>query len=1091
MLELSLKPQNSTSWLYTTTTNYTNFVSDGVLFSSYSSVVNLTFTSGTDIAIDEAMILAPPTGNWQGYYQSGGVFSSSPPSYAGETKHDVGVTGLGYTAIQLCSELEPTSGGNTGIYQRIYGLEIGKTYEIKADILSPAVIDVDSSIEIGDKTSDSLTTYDTFLSGTQEYIHEFTATEDTADIYVNLYGNVETCFRIKKVRCNEHFSEAELTFSDFEDGSVIIDLYDDNIPLTLSVASFTDATSNLQSYSKDFNLPSTKRNDKVFSHIYDLNTSIKDDLNAFNPYIKTIATLKEDGIEIFSGELSLNTINKNSEGIQYDVNLQSRISGLADALQGKKLQDISFNELDHDFTRTNIIDSWTTGVTLTTMLSTSSKAYKGSLTSTDVVKYPFVDWTGDIEDTGLNGDLLLNKLEDAFRPFVNIKYILDRIFNASGFSYQSDFIDTDTFTKLYMDFNHGGENGASPGAGEFGGNRFKVDYVSNGRWLTPDWTRFPFQDNNVSGSSLNPIAGQSYWDTSDNSFKPLFDGTSVSFYGQIPCYNTTNTEKNVSWRTIHEKNDGTREVIHADGDGISGSVLSDPHETYTPNINVTLALGDSIYFEGKTSTSDFNKVQQSDPGNSDHSFSTWMIFEDISSETTLMTSILNEARGDISQWDFLKSLINMFNLIVSPDPEKTNHLIIEPYDSVFGLEGYSNAVNDPYFSNSVLDSDISEDAGITTQLDSAGDLKVLTDATATVSYASVYYPYKDYIDGETYNAKIVVEGLTPGKTFRFAVQRNGGISEDLTIGTSGTHEFSFVFDKTANGGSNELRVRLYMLQAMTDVVTLRVSEISVIGKFANTIVKKDWSNKIDVDNSTINIMDLDKSVKFTCKKDENDYAAQKYSESVLTNDGSNYNYGDLHWTATELTNITGESNVENKVFSSTIVKSINDYSSLSKFITPAIYKGEDDGLFSVYKNNPRILYDNGVHTTPSTFTSPSQNNDTGFINQSDYLLFTPFSEFSLLSGVPGTAKDLNWRECFSIVANGSLNGLFNEYWAGYYDELYHPDTRIFSVECLLNNNDISNFSFTDIVVIENSEFRVNNINYSSEGLSKIELIKLP
>ena len=73
----------------------------------------------------------------------------------------------------------------------------------------------------------------------------------------------------------------------------------------------------------------------------------------------------------------------------------------------------------------------------------------------------------------------------------------------------------------------------------------------------------------------------------------------------------------------------------------------------------------------------------------------------------------------------------------------------------------------------------------------------------------------------------------------------------------------------------------------------------------------------------------------------------------------------------------------------------------------------------------------------------------------------------------------------------SVNGLFNEYWSGYYDELYHTDTRIFSVECLLNNNDISNFLFTDIIVIENSEFRVNNINYSSEGLSRIELIKLP
>ena len=938
--------------MYTTTANYTNFIADGNLFGSYSGSTNLTFTSGIDIAIDEAMILATPNGNWQGYHQSGGVFSSDQPSFAGETKYDTGVTGLGYTAIQLCSDLEPTFGGNTGIYQRIYGLEIGKTYVIKADILSPTVIDVTSEIEIGDKTSGEFTTFNTsssnLLSGTQLYTSSFTATDDTADIYIDLYGEVSSCFHIKRVKVNELFSEADLTFSDFEDGSVALDLYDDNIPLTLSVASFTDATSNLQSYSKDFNLPSTKRNDRVFSHIYDLNTSIKNNPNAFNPYIKTVATLKEDGIEIFSGELSLNTISKNSEGIQYDVNLQSRISGLADALEGKKLVDINFNELNHDFTKSNIINSWTTGVTLTSLLTIYSDAYKGSLTSTDVVKYPFVNWTGNILDSAQNGGLLLSRLEDAFRPFINIKYILDRIFKASGFTYESEFMDTDTFTKLYMDFNHGGENGASPSATADGGtNRFKVKYNGGGRWLTPDYTRFVFDNNNITGVYLNPIVGQAYWDTSDNSFKPLVDGTSLHLYGAIPCYNTTNSDKNVSWRTIHEKNDGSKEVIHTAGAEISGSPLTDPSESYTPNLDVTLALGDSIYFEGRTSTGDPNKVRQQDISNSDHFFDTYMYFEDISAETTSMSAILNEARGDIGQWDFLKSLINMFNLIVSPDPDRSNHLIIEPYESIFGVEAYASAT------------------------------------------------------------------------------------------------------------------------------------------------KKDWSDKVDADGFTIKIMDLDKSVDFTCIKDKNDFPAQIYSESVPTSDGDNYNYGDLSYKASEFTNLSGVSSVENKVFSSTIVKPLNSYVPLSNFITPAIYKGEGDDVFKVYKNKPRILYDNGVKFTSSTYSAPAQNGDSALVDQSDYLLFTPFSEFSLSSGAPSTAKDINWRECFSIITNESVNGLFNEYWSGYYDELYHTDTRIFSVECLLNNNDISNFLFTDIIVIENSEFRVNNINYSSEGLSRIELIKLP
>ena len=93
--------------------------------------------------------------------------------------------------------------------------------------------------------------------------------------------------------------------------------------------------------------------------------------------------------------------------------------------------------------------------------------------------------------------------------------------------------------------------------------------------------------------------------------------------------------------------------------------------------------------------------------------------------------------------------------------------------------------------------------------------------------------------------------------------------------------------------------------------------------------------------------------------------------------------------------------------------------------------------------------------------------------------------------MPSTAFDLNWDTCQAFIINNSLNSLFNEYWSAYYDELYHPDTRTFSVTAYLTSTDISNFSFTDIIRIENKEFRVDSIDYRAKKMSKIKLIKLP
>ena len=107
-----------------------------------------------------------------------------------------------------------------------------------------------------------------------------------------------------------------------EDGQVICDLYEDeNIPLTLSVDDFKNAAEQVQSYSKAFKLPGTKKNNLIFDNIFDVTRATTG--LVFNPYVKTKSILKQDGFILFEGYLRLIDIQDKNGEISYNVNLYS------------------------------------------------------------------------------------------------------------------------------------------------------------------------------------------------------------------------------------------------------------------------------------------------------------------------------------------------------------------------------------------------------------------------------------------------------------------------------------------------------------------------------------------------------------------------------------------------------------------------------------------------------------------------------------------------------------------------------------------------------------------------------------------------
>ena len=627
--QLILYPQGSNSFTFTTTQN--QYCGN----SSFTSGLNSSAQTGALLPIQGALIAnASIIGNWNGFSSDGtGSFAST-------------------TAPTVSSgNLTLTSNGSAqsvaGVYQTIDNLTTGADYEIIIKHSAVAsgftvfggggVYHTNGSLAIG--SNSFFTTNQTNTSFT------FTATDTEQLLAISYINHTGSSLVVSEITLKEVIPSI---ISDVEDGSVICDLYDNEaIPLSLSVDDFKNAAEKVQSYSKDFNLPATKRNNKIFNSIFEVQKSIENTLD-FNPYIRTRAVLKEDTYTIFEGSLRLiDIINKDGE-ISYNVNLFSEAVALSEILKDKKLKDLDLNELEHDYTITNVTNSWTGVLALTNSLPIDSLANNTGVagaTTTNVLKYPFCNWDNNITENA-SGQLEI-KLEQAFRPFIQCKYLLDKIFSEAGYTFESDFLSSTKFTKLFMDFNWGAGNAPNDKDHTGEAEKTAVQTISTGTR-----TKITFDQHN--------FADGFGWNGTDTFTAPQ-NGTTYTLSVQMIIQGT--------WEA----------AIYKNGSFIPASKrLSQLHgSNFTiSSLPVTCAAGDVITFEAtKLSGSNIQVFGSASVPK--------RIIADINLDNITTAVLLNNLRGDLGQFDFLKGIMTMFNLVTLQDKDNPNNLIIEPYKDVF------------------------------------------------------------------------------------------------------------------------------------------------------------------------------------------------------------------------------------------------------------------------------------------------------------------------------------------------------------------------------------------------------------------------
>jgi len=212
-----------------------------------------------------------------------------------------------------------------------------------------------------------------------------------------------------------------------------LDLYgNENINLTLQVDDVRDISNKNASYSKDFNLPATKTNNKFFEHYYNLDRYN----NNFSAYKNIKAFLYVDDILVLEGFIKLLSVLDKETEISYNIVMFNDVANIIETLGDAQIKDLDLSELDHTVSGANILNSWgSTGV---------------SLTAGGTSTVPFYALCN-------NNSLYVNNGEIIYNPYthyilhIQLKYIIDKIFAFAGFTYNSNFFDSTYFSKIYFD----------------------------------------------------------------------------------------------------------------------------------------------------------------------------------------------------------------------------------------------------------------------------------------------------------------------------------------------------------------------------------------------------------------------------------------------------------------------------------------------------------------------------------------------------------------------------------------------------------------------------------------------------------------
>jgi hypothetical protein len=456
---------------------------------------------------------------------------------------------------------------------------------------------------------------------------------------------------------------------------VFIDLYEqDPIKLTYSIEDITN-TETKSVFSRQFRVPATTHNFEFFSTAFEINGL------DFDVTQKYEGIILDNGSEIIRGQFRMTKIFRSEKTgkIDYECLFLGETRSFGSVLGDKMIAALDFTEYSHTLAMAQVINSWqaypegalTDGLfdgDILYPLVDFGNVYNettGAPTATDISGKPATGTTGD-HFTENNQGLPANR----FKPMIRARVIWDKIFETAGYTYTSNFIDSELFTKLYISC-WGNEPSrvvqtdaigtwrARRNASTFAPGIIVYQQIEAGAGLGYDNTTGIYTvPTSVNGIPVTPSSVFNFGYSIEGGFGP------DQFEAQ---------DAQITGRVVH--NSGGV-ITYYDSETATSGAGGGSSQYYfgASGINITVSPGDQVYVE---------IVEDSPLGQ----FSATTGYFRCNSAVDGV-QIVNQIKNDYKQIDFIKDIITKFRLVMSPNKLDRNNFIIEPWKDYIASGDY-------------------------------------------------------------------------------------------------------------------------------------------------------------------------------------------------------------------------------------------------------------------------------------------------------------------------------------------------------------------------------------------------------------------
>ena len=474
-----------------------------------------------------------------------------------------------------------------------------------------------------------------------------------------------------------------------------IDLYED-IPISVVIqsADINSLDTRKSPYSKQFVVPNTSSNAKLFEFYFEVNGT------EFNPLTKIPCVVQYRGVDIFTGIFRLSAVINNPNYTDYEVYIMGDVGDFASEIRNTTLQDLSWTDLQHELAYSSITKSWLAnsgdtaglfgGKILYPMINYGLPYISGATSGgTPVFTYSFNEPYSFDQSTH-------PVPESIWKPAIRIKEVINRIFAKTNYQINSDFFESKYFRSLYMDTFTNGNLGVTVASAVTNQNIFKLytnaSVVYNAVSGLKDFLAISFRADGY--DPLNNFTEAVPYNSIDPGNQPTKAYFGVPFGGQYAFNVRFNYDDNnqcggdVKFQVIMKKSRNPNAI-----DIGTTVAASDEFQLPTCGRQASVNWFPTVILDAGDYVKVYIQINNNIGGNTDlrllpYNFygvtSSAPMWDLYTSPTLQGTQIVDIGLGlqAINCMDYLKGLVTLFNLIIVQD-ETNKTLRIEPWNWYF------------------------------------------------------------------------------------------------------------------------------------------------------------------------------------------------------------------------------------------------------------------------------------------------------------------------------------------------------------------------------------------------------------------------